>query len=255
MRKQIKLSVFAMMMGVACLAFGQMPEASRGAQDPRLVQADKLYTERADLTKVKYAIGLASDVIKSDPKSFEAASRLAEYYYFLGKRSPQGQQLDLFQRGIDFAKKAVEMNPNEAAGYFWLATNQGMYGETKGLFSSMGMRKEIRANFEKAAQLDGTYYGGGPWRGLGRWDYRVPGLMGGDKKRSVEELEKSLKIAPGNSLTKLYLAETYLDNSRKDDAKAQLNEILTMQPDPRWEVEHQENIQEAKKLLEKYFKK
>ncbi|HEX9155278.1 MAG TPA: tetratricopeptide repeat protein, partial [Nitrospira sp.] len=73
--------------------------------------------------------------------------------------------------------------------------------------------------------------------------------------RSVEELEKALKIAPGNSLTKLYLAESYLDNGRKDDAKAQLNEILTMQPDPRWDVEHKENIQEAKKLLEKYFKK
>jgi tetratricopeptide (TPR) repeat protein len=255
MRKQIGLLIFGMMMCIAGPGFGQMPDATQGALDPRLVQADKLYTERGDLTKVKFAIGLATDVTKSDPKNFEAASRLAEYYYFLGKRSPQSQQLDLFQRGIDFAKKAVELKPNDAAGYFWLATNQGMYGETKGLFSSMGMRKEIRANFEKAAQLDGTYYGGGPWRGLGRWDYRVPGLMGGDKKRSVEELEKSLKVAPGNSLTKLYLAETYLDNGRKDDAKAQLNEILTMQPDPRWDVEHKENIQEAKKLLEKYFKK
>ncbi|MBZ5554058.1 MAG: tetratricopeptide repeat protein [Acidobacteriia bacterium] len=254
MHKQIGLLIFGMMC-VACLAFGQGADTARGTLDPRLVQADKLYTERADLTKVKFAIGLASDVMKSDPQSFEAASRLAEYYYFIGKRSPQGQQLDLFQRGIDFAKKAVELKPNEAAGYFWLATNQGLYGETKGLFSSMGMRKEIRANFEKAAQLDGGYYGGGPWRGLGRWDYRVPGLMGGDKKRSVEELEKALKIAPGNSLTKLYLAETYLDNGRKDDAKTQLNEILTMQPDPRWDVEHKENIQEAKKLLDKYFKK
>ncbi|MGB7622160.1 MAG: TRAP transporter TatT component family protein [Terriglobia bacterium] len=255
MRKHIGLLIFLMMIGMACLASAQVSDSSRGALDPRLVQADRLYTERGDLTKVKFAIGLASDVIKSDPKSFEAAARLAEYYYFLGKRSPQGQQLDLFQRGIDFAKKATELQPNEAAGFFWLATNQGMYGETKGLFSSMGMRKEIRANFEKAAQLDGTYYGGGPWRGLGRWDFRVPGLMGGDKKRSVEELEKSLKIAPGNSLTKLYLAETYLDNGRKGDAKSQLDEILTMQPDSRWTVEHKENIEEAKKLLEKNFKK
>ena len=255
MRKRMALLVVLMIIGMTGFIPGQTPESSSAALDSRLAQADKLYVDRGDLTKVKYAIGLATDVLKSDPKNPEAAARLAEYYYFLGKRSPQNQQLDMFQRGMDAAKKVIDLQPNSAAGYFWLATNEGMYGETKGLFSSMGMRKEIRANFEKAAQLDGTYYGGGPWRGLGRWDYRVPGMLGGDKKRSVEELERALKIAPGNSLTKLYLAETYLDLGRKNDATAQLNEILAMQPDPRWSVEHKENVEEANKLLSKLVKK
>lgn len=233
------------------LCFGQ----AAGAADPRIVQAEKLYAGRADLTQVKFAISLLTDVLKSDPKNFDAAALLSEYYYFLGKRSSPGQQLDLFQRGIDAAKKAIELQPNQAAGYFWLATNEGLFGETKGLMKSLSLRKEIRANFEKANQLDEKYYGGGPLRGLGRWDYRVPGLMGGDKKRSAQELEKSLQLAPGNSLTKLYLAETYMDSGRKADAKKQLEEILTMQPDARWAVEHKENVEEAKKLLEKHFKK
>lgn len=252
-----RLGLFAILalLGTPLQASVQSPETAGPSTDPRIAQADKLYAERGDLTKVKFAIGLASDVLKNDPKNFDAASRLAEFYYFLGKRSPESQRLDLFQRGMDAAKKAIELRPNQAAGYFWLATNQGLYGETKGLFSSMNMRKEIRANFEKAVQLDETYYGGGPLRGLGRWDFRVPGMMGGDKKRSAQELEKALKIAPGNSLTKLYLAETYLETGRKNDAKTQLEEILTMQPDPRWSVEHRENIDEAKKLLEKHFKK
>jgi tetratricopeptide (TPR) repeat protein len=247
MFKRLGLVYLLVVISMASLAFAQ-------SMDSRIAQAERLYAERADLTKVKFAIGLLSDVMRSDAGNFDAASRLAEYYYFLGKRSPESQRLDLFQRGMDAAKKAMELKPNHPAGYFWMATNQGMFAETKGLWTSMNMRKDIRASFEKAQQLDEKYYGGGPLRGLGRWDFRVPGMMGGDKKRSAEELEKSLKIDAGNSLTKLYLAETYMDVGRKADAKAQLQEILTMTPSPQWAVEHKENIEEAKKLLAKNFK-
>lgn len=233
----------------------QSAALSTAAVDPRLEQADKLFAERADLAKVKLAAESLRGVLKDDSQNFEAARRLCEFYYFLGKRVPPPQQLEFFQRGMEAAKKAIELQPHQAAGYFWLATHQGLYGETKGLFSSMRMRKEIRAHFEKSAQLDPNYYGGGAWRGLGRWDYRVPRLMGGNKKRSAEELEKSLQIAPGNSLTKLYLAETYLEIGRKPAAQQQLREILTMQPDARWTVEHRENIVEAQRLLAKHFKK
>lgn len=252
-RRALILFLSGLLSGVPSRA--QSREAARPVLDPRISQADQLYAERNDLEKVKSAVGLLKDVLKGNSRDFEATWRLSEFYYYLGKRSPQNQPLDLFQHGIDAARKAIETEPKQAAGYFWLATNQDMYGETKGLFSSMGMRKEIRANFEKAAQLDPTYYGGGPWRGLGRWDFRIPGLLGGNKKRSAQELEKSLQIAPGNSLTKLYLAETYLDAGRKDEARRQLQEILTLQPDPRWSVEHQENIVEARRLLNKHFKK
>jgi tetratricopeptide (TPR) repeat protein len=255
MVKRLGLLMLVAALGITCITVAQGVGSVSSGLDSRLAQADKLYADRGDLTKVKFAIGLATDALKSNPKNFDAATRLSEYYYFLGKRAPENQRLDLFQRGIDAAKKAVELQPNNAAGYFWLGTNQGLYGETKGLWSSMNMRKEIRANFEKAEQLDETYYGGGPLRALGRWDFRVPGFVGGDKKRSAQEFEKALKIAPGNSLTKLYLAETYLEIGRKSDAKTQLEEILTMQPDPRWSVEHKENSEEAKRLLEKHFKK
>ncbi len=233
----------------------QAKPSGAAAVDPRITQADKMYAERADLTKVKYAVSLLSDAMKSNPSSFDAAWRLAQCYYFWGNHAPENQQLDLFQKGMDASKKAIELQPNQAAGYFWLGANEGRFGETKGLLKSMWMRKEVRANFEKANQLDPSYDGGGPLRGLGRWDYKVPGFFGGDKKRSAQELEQSLKIDPGNSLTKLYLADTYLELGRKNDAKQQLEEILTMTPDPRFAVEHKENIETAKQMLQKNFKK
>lgn len=255
MCKRLGLFLYLFLFVFVGLASTQTAPAAGGAVDPRIAQADKLYAARADLTQVKYAIGLMTDLMRSEPQNFGAAERLAEYYYFLGKRAPENQRLDLFQKGMDVAKKMIALQPNQAAGYFWAGTNEGMYGETKGLLKSMWMRKDVRANFEKAAQLDEKYYGGGPLRGLGRWDYKVPGLMGGDKKRSADELERSLKIDPGNSLTKIYLAQTYLELGRKNDARTQLQEVLSMTPDPRWAVEHKEDMQEAKQILEKEFKK
>ncbi|MDD5543243.1 MAG: TRAP transporter TatT component family protein [Acidobacteriia bacterium] len=239
---------------IALLLLCALPLLAQTGTDPRITQADKLYAERADLTKVKNAIGLMSDLLRNDPKNFEAAKRLGEYYYFLGKRVPEDQRLDVFQHGMDVSRKAIEIDPNKADGYFWLATNEGMYAETKGIMKSLSMRKEVRANFEKANQIDEKCYGGGPLRGLGRWDYRVPGLFGGDKKRSVQELEKSLQIDPGNSLTKLYLADSYMEVGRKEDARKQWQEVLTMTPNPRWSVEHKEDMEVARAMLKKYFK-
>ncbi len=254
MFKQCAIIIFSLGLLIAGFSFSQVTSPNPNLP-AKIQQAEQLYAEREDLSKVETAINLLNEVLTEDPKSFEAATRLAEYYYFLGKRAPQSQRLDILQHGIDVSRKVIELQPGRPDGYFWLATNLGIYGETKGLFSSMGQRKEVRANFQKAAQLDETFYGGGPLRGLGRWDYRVPGWLGGDKKRSAQELQRALQIAPGNSLTKLYLAETLLDLGKKQEARKQLEEILTMTPDPRWAVEHKENLQEAKGLLQKHFKK
>ncbi len=44
---------------------------------------------------------------------------------------------------------------------------------------------------------------------LGIVDYKVPGFAGGNKKRSLEELNQALAIDPKNPFNQYYIAEYY----------------------------------------------
>ncbi|MBI3951215.1 MAG: hypothetical protein HY314_12260 [Acidobacteria bacterium] len=55
------------------------------AQDQRLVQAEQLYSRRPDLSPVRQAIALLTQLAQTDPNNYEAQWHLAKYYYFLGK--------------------------------------------------------------------------------------------------------------------------------------------------------------------------
>jgi Tfp pilus assembly protein PilF len=81
--------------------------------------------------------------------------------------------------------------------------------------------------------------------------YKLPFFKGGDDEKSIAYLEKSLAGAPTNALTRLYLAETYRSEGKKANALQQLQEIVSMTPDPRWAPEHPWIKAHAEKLLKK----
>ena len=86
-------------------------------------------------------------------------------------------------------------------------------------------------------------------RALGRWYFKVPGLFGGSKTKSVEYLKKSLTYDP-NSIASLYfLAETLLDMKRTDEARATLQKVIDAPIDPDWAPEDRDFKRKAQALL------
>ena len=144
------------------------------------------------------------------------------------------------------------LNPKGAEGHFWLGVLDGVYGETKGIFKSLAMVPEIKREMAAALAISPSVEGGGPDRVLGRLYYKLPGFKGGDNAKSIEHLEKSLKDAPTNALTMLYLAETYKSEGMKDKALEQVRAIVATTPDPRWVPEHPSIKAEAQRLLKKW---
>lgn len=120
----------------------------------------------------------------------------------------------------------------------------------RGLFLVADIRKEM----ETVVELDPDYEQAAGLRTLARIYYRAPFFMGGDKRRSVDLLEECLTRYPENSLTMLYLADNYLALGLREEAQKQLEKILALCPDPQYGPELEENQEEARARLAKYFR-
>src|SRR4051794_769219 len=59
-----------------------------------IAQADDLFKQREDLSKIRDGIGLLRRVRSSDPKNFEAVWRLSKFNFVLGKYSADEKESD-----------------------------------------------------------------------------------------------------------------------------------------------------------------
>ena len=232
-----------------------LPVLAEDASAGALEKARGAYEQRGDAAKAKAAFELFQQAAKADPASVEARWEGARAAYFYGNytkaEAPDSDKLAIFDAGISLAKEAVAIAPKSVEAHFWLGVLDGVYGEAKGIFKSLSMVPLIKQEMQACLDLDPTVEGYGPDRVLGRLYYKLPGFKGGDNKKSIEHLEKSLAGAPTDALTKLYLAEVYKSEGMKPKAIEQLKGVVAMTPDPRWVPEHPSIKAKAEKLLAK----
>ncbi len=243
--------------GAAVVAslFVALPVVGQAAPGGELAAARVAYERRADPASAKAAVELFRAAAKADPASVDARWEGARAAYFYGNytqaAAPDSEKMAIFDGGIALAKEAVALAPKNVEGHFWLGVLDGVYGEAKGIFKSLAMVPEIKREMQTCLDLDPAVEGYGPDRVLGRLYFKLPWFKGGDTKKSIAFLEKSLAGAPTNALTKLYLAESYKSEGMKAKAIEQLEGIVTMTPDPRWVPEHPQIKAQAEKLLAK----
>ncbi len=213
-------------------------------------KADALFEERADLEKCRKSIEIYKKVFEKDPGE-EAAWKIARSCYWLGSHSPEAKRIDIFEKGIFFAKKAVSLNPKSIGGHFWLGVSYGVYGEARGVFKSLSLIGPIKDEMQAVISSDPSYQDGGAHRVLGRLYFKVPGIFGGSKRKSVEHLKKAIGFGPNNPMNHLYLAETYLKMGEKDLARKELEGAINAPKtkDPGDE----EDKEKARELMEKHF--
>ncbi|HEY7189253.1 MAG TPA: TRAP transporter TatT component family protein [Vicinamibacterales bacterium] len=212
---------------------------------------DRLYADRAKLSSALEAASIWEARLAKNPRDFESAWKLARNCYWLGGHVAEDQRRKQFERGMDAAMKAIELQPNRPEGHFWLAADMGAMAEGFGLRAGIKYRGPIKKELETVLMLDAGFQQGSADRALGRWYLRVPRLFGGSKDKSVEYLKKSLTYAPESSATHFFLAETYLEMDRKDDAKRELQTVLSVPLHPEWTPEDKEFKEKAAALLKK----
>jgi len=211
--------------------------------------ADALYADRANLASARRAAAEWSDELARNPQAFAAAWKLARTDYWLGGHAAESEQRRLFESGIDAARKAVALQPNRPEGYFWLAANMGTMAESFGLRQGIKYRKPIKEALETVLRLDPAFQQGSADRALGRWYFKVPGLFGGSNKLAEAHLRASLKYNATSTVTHFFLAEVLLDTGRKDEGRAELQNVIDAPLDPEWTPEDREYKARARTLL------
>ena len=223
-----------------------LPAAQETAKDP-----DRLYAERERLQSALDAAAVWDAQLKSDPKNFEAAWKLARACYWLGGHVAAGEQRVQFERGIEAARHASVLQSKRPEGFFWMAANMGAMAESFGLRAGIKYRSPVKKALETVLMIDRSFQQGSADRALGRWYLKVPRLFGGSKDKSVEHLKQSLTYDAASTASHYFLAETYLEMDRKDEARQELLKVIELPINPTWAPEDREFKQKAKTLLDR----
>jgi tetratricopeptide (TPR) repeat protein len=232
--------------------------AVRAQETKTLVQqGDDLYTERGDLAKAKEALAKYQAALAAGEDAYGVNWRLARVSYWIGDHTADNTaKKQIFQQGIDYAKRAIALAPDKVEGHFWLGVCYGVFGEAKGVLKSLSLVKPIKEEMRQVLEIEPAYDKGGADRILGRVFHEVPGLFGGSEKKSLEHLLKAVEYGPRVGLNLLYLADTYISLGQIDKARQTLEFILTMEPEPELLPETaEERVQARQKLEGKPFKK
>ena len=214
-----------------------------------IASADELYGQREDLMQLRRGIVSLRQALTTDPGNYEAAWKLSKFNYYLASHTDDKKERnDAFRAGIDAGKIAVQLQNDKPDGHFWLGANYGGAAEESTL-QGLSTVSEIREEMNTVLRLDQGYQNGSAYMVLGLIDLNAPGILGGDPKKAVAEMEKGLPFGEPNAFLHLHLAEAYKKVGRDNDARKQLNIILSMTPDPDYLPEHKEASNDAQKLL------
>jgi cytochrome c-type biogenesis protein CcmH/NrfG len=216
------------------------------ASDP-----DALYARREDIAAARQAEAIWADRLERNPRDFESAWKLARARYWLGGHAPDRERKSTLEAGVAAGRTAARLEPARPEGHFWMGANMGALAEAHGLRQGLKYRSEIKEALLTVLKLDPAFQQGSADRALGRWYYKVPGLFGGSKTRSEEHLRKSLTYNPNSTSSLFFLAETLVALDRDGEAKAALQRILEVTPDPEWVPEDRDFKEKARQLLQK----
>lgn len=251
----MKVVARSLRVGILILLFTAACTGAPLAEDTRemMLQADRIWSERHDPSKLREAIALYEAAVAADPANVEALWKLSRACWWLGTHSPESDRTAIFEKAIEYGRKAVSLKDDCAPCHYWLGVNYGMYGETKGVLKSLGLVDKIREEMNKVIQLDPGFMHGGAYRVLGRMAHKLPWFAGGSNKESVEYLKKALEYGPNSFLTRVFLAETYLAMDQRELARKELEWCLNA-PEPK-DPGDREDREKARRLYRQHFEK
>jgi len=216
-----------------------------------IAQAQQLYAQRDDLMKLRQGIVSLRQATTKDPGNYDAAWQLAKFNYYLATHTQDSQERDkAFRDGITAGKAAVQLQNGKPDGHFWLGANYGGAAQHSAI-QGLSSFDDIRNEMQTVLRLDESYQNGSAYMVLGLLYLNAPGIVGGDPKKAVHLVEKGLQFGgEPNAFLHLHLAEAYLKVGRNEDARKQLNTILSMNPDQNYLPEYKEASNDAHKLLD-----
>lgn len=172
------------------------------------------------------SIEILETIIKKQPGNIEALNFLSRVWltYGYAKARTKEDMIYAFGNGVEAAKKAVEIAPDNPDSHFFYVANLASLGDAKGVFNSLFMLPEIRRELDLILEIDPNHAFGLAMNGA-LYSY-LPGILGGDTYVADIYIRRSLTIKPNVSSAKLYLARNLRKQKKYDEAINVLLELV-----------------------------
>ena len=179
--------------------------------------------------------------------------QIANIHYKLARLLPD-QQVQYLNSCIDHSQRAILRDARSGIAYFFKGLCLGRLGEMKGIWGSLKIITPVRENMEAAAKIDPAIDRGGPHRALGRMYFKLPGVLGGDIKKSIDHLLKAVDYGPQYWENHFFLAESYYENEQYLLARSELQKAMDIASQPSDDPElkaYRIEFQKLKKAIER----
>ena len=221
--------------------------------------AKKLFDNQKALEKFQEALALA-------PNEDEVLWRISRCYVDIGEHLPltteaeKEIQLGTYEKAMEFAERAVAVNPKSSMGYTRRAIANGRVALFKGVWSALDFVKQAKMDCEKAIELDtnnnAAYYV------LGRTHARVSetprivrwplGLGWASLDDAIANYEKAIQLRPDFIMYRLDAARTYIEVEEYNKAREHLSVISLL---PTQDEDDDQFRRETKELMERIKEK
>lgn len=156
---------------------------------------------------------------------------LAEYSYFSQvnrNRKKADQALDKAEK---YGRQAVSRRPNDARVHVIMGrvyqVQLSQY-PLSSLTKAIGARHPVVEEYKRALKLDPQ--NGEAELGLGIYYLTIPQFLGGDGHRAREHFKRAAKLMPGNPEPLVWVAISYRQDGRLDDARKYLEKAKKTDP-------------------------
>ena len=158
---------------VAALAIAALPAlaAAQSAAD-HIAMGDRDHTAM----NAPGAFQHYQEAIKLEPKSYEALWKAAREAADVGEYAAQAVRDSVYPLAEQYARRAVEANPNDAEGHFHLARALGKKALSLGKRDRVKYAGEVRAHALESLKHDPKH--SGALHVMGMWNYNVMQLSG-----------------------------------------------------------------------------
>lgn len=206
------------------------------------------------------------EAIKADPRNYEALWKATRDAVDVGEYNPDGKERDrLYSLAEQYARRAVEANPNDAEGHFQLARALGRKALSLGKRDQVRYAGDVRSEALAALKLNPRQ--AGALHVMGMWNYNVMQLSGmtrfmaktflGGKvfdsanwDDAQKYMEESVAIEPGRLVHHLDLARVYKARDNKEKARAEYEATIRATPteynDKKYQAEAAEEIKDVR---------
>ncbi len=216
-------SVLGLLLG---MLLGVFPAGPASAQSP-LVEELRVFSTRyhedpARLDAIRDGLERA---VKADPRPKNLVA-LAEAWFLWGdiRARTDEERLEAYDRGREAARRAVELDPKNAAAHFWFGTNSGRWAQTKGVIRSLFLLPTIKEEIRTVLDLDPGFTG--VYALAGNVYYEVPGLFGGDLDVAEAMFRKGLALDPKFTGLRVGLGKVLIKEGRVAEARSELEAVL-----------------------------